>query len=175
MDILKPSKSYNLVKLVILVLIITGCDLFNSASNDSMHGVQFLLNADSTEISSGSQIPVTFSAINTTDEKIEIGTGCWGFVYLLALQDTGIIALKGTGGACRTAPNLYELEPKSTLDFEWNVGSYLLSIKSLRPQPMYDTTLVEPGTYTLRAVTYISSINGKPVSLKPQEIEIRIK
>ncbi len=166
------TRRYLLVS-VIAILIFNGCGVFESDTNNLNESVQFDLKIDKNELGPGEQFTALYTARNFSNKNIKLATSCIGFAIIGVYKDGENAHFNGADTGCYTGLGSFEIGPKESLQFEWDINAFTLSREI--GQSNFDTTLVAPGNYKLRVYSNVVGLNGKDFVVEPEEVDFKIQ
>lgn len=163
----------NFIQTACLALVLAGCGLLGLDSDESKDPISFDLVLDKTVIAPGERFTATYTTTNRTDKTITFITSCVGYAGVMVYKDEEYVNFHGANFGCLTALGHYEIGPKETLEFIWDIDAFRRTREI--GQPNFDTIFVAPGDYTLRLISNIAKMNGKNFSPKPLDVDFRVE
>ena len=149
----------NIVKACFISLVIlnfSGCSIF---SNDSDLNPEFEVSVESSEIDPGESFNVTLSVKNPSNNTISFSTSCQEFAGLFTYKSNELVNFSGNNTGCARMINTYELEPRESISFNWDLVASIVEWNSETTST--DTTYAGPGEYVLQVRLNTESVNGQ--------------
>ncbi len=163
----------HIIPTAFIAFILAGCGLLGFDSDEAKDPVRFDLVLDKTVIAPGERFTATYSATNRTDVSITFSTGCAAFASIGGVfQDEKQVNFHGSLQGCYTGLGQYVIGPKKSIQFEWEIDAFIRIYEVGQP---FDTIFVAPGDYSLRVISHVARMNGKPYMPKPLEVDFRVE
>lgn len=154
----------------LLILNISGCSFF---TNDSNLKPEFEMSVDKSEIASGESFSIALSINNPSDEIIAFSTSCKEFAGLFTYKSNDLVDFSGNNSGCVRKINTYELEPRETLSFNWELEASIVKWNSETSST--DTTYAASGEYVMQVRLNTKSVNGQELKRNDFEKTVLIK
>jgi hypothetical protein len=154
----------------LVILNISGCSLF---SNDSDIKPEFEMSVEGYEVAPGESFVITLSVKNPSDNTISFNTSCQEFAGLFTYKSNELVDFSGNNTGCARMINTYELKPRESLSFKWDLVASIVEWNSETSST--DTTYAAPGEYLFQVRLNTESVNGKELVKNQFEKSILIK